>query len=162
MNKNIIRLINLSDKLMTFSDKMSTANKDISDWNVSRHIEHILLVNTNIFKVIYAESLDATQIKPTKLVGYFVLTTKYLPRGRNKTMENLVPKGEDHKSTVNELEKFTKELRAKASQIEESINKSGKYNHHIFGGLTRKQWLRFMYIHSLHHYKILLDITKQC
>ena len=161
MNKSLAKTITLLEKTKGLSNQIAKANQTISNWNISQHIDHIILVNNKISEVICSGTLDESSILPTKFLVYVVLATKFIPRGKGKSPEQFISSMPVDKKIINKLDEHLLELKKQSDLIDSSIKKPGKFNHPVFGGLTRGQWLKFMHIHSLHHFKIITDISNK-
>jgi hypothetical protein len=137
-------------------DQDDCLKTEISKWSVYQHIEHILISNSRILEQILDRSSANLPIRGISILGRIVLLTGVIPRGKGKAPDFTLPMG----LSIVELKKLYYDLIEKLDQLE-SIKLEGIVaKHPYFGGLTKKQWLKFIEIHQRHHLKIIDDIIK--
>lgn len=139
----------------SFSDLLmadDSTYEQVSAWSVYKHIEHVLLTNSSILFAI--ERGDSpSKIEKRTFIGYVVLFVGFIPRGRAKAPKEVEPLGK----SKSELQEFNEELIGRLeSLLNAPLNEPHNViaNHPYFGGLSKKQWIRFLCIHSRHHLKI--------
>lgn len=144
----------------SFSDLLMAENRSyehVSSWSVYKHIEHVLLTNFSILSAIERGDSPA-KIEKRTLIGYVVLLLGLIPRGRAKAPKEVEPVGK----SKSELQEFNGELIGRLeNMLKAPLAEPNKViaNHPYFGGLSKKQWIRFLCIHSRHHLKIIEEIA---
>jgi hypothetical protein len=86
------------------------------------------------------------------MIGRLVLLTGWIPRGRGKAPEKLrgaVCSAEDLKARLVELDELIDRIAAEPPRNGDPV-----VRHPFFGGLSFRQALRFLAIHTDHHLKI--------
>ncbi len=130
-------------------------NINVSQSNIGWHIMHSCLVITSVTKSILKSS-------PANFKGKFswktfiVLFWAKFPRGKAKAPSFTQPEGA---YTLEMVLEHIKEAR-KSAQLLLSANKKQYFTHPIFGDLALSAAIRFLYVHSYHHEKIIRDIVK--
>jgi len=131
----------------------------ISQWCISQHLDHIIQVNQSICTRISGEVPDDPGILPVRFIARIVLLTKHIPRGRGTAPAALMPRTTADPEIMRRLDQHLAALESLHEPLAAAILRPGRFNHPVFGGLNRKQWLRFVHVHTLHHAKIIDDIT---
>jgi Protein of unknown function (DUF1569) len=149
------KLDELINQLEAQVKNLNKANLDISKANVGWHIEHTLLTLNGITST-FAKSNPADYKWTFNFVKMIVFTTKKIPRGRAKSPELVVPKGEN---TVENLERHISKTREKMKELK-TMSDDKFFKHPYFGNLKKQQTLKFLEIHTKHHLDIILDIVK--
>jgi len=127
---------------------------DVSAWSVHQHVEHLLLANEGMAGMIATgRALQAPE--PKTMLGRVVLMTGFIPRGKGQAPDGTVPEGLSRDDLL--------ALHARAEQAVRALDVEGLTgdvvgDHPVFGGLTARDWLRFMSVHDHHHLKIVRDI----
>lgn len=150
----------------------------VSDWRVADHLEHLLLADRWIIGWIAsvagaespgpsegatgpgAEAPDGSADrggKPSAL-GYAVLSTGFIPRGRGRAPEQSHPSDR----TVPEIVAGFREVRDQVEALEARLGEVDAsrltLQHPVLGRFTPARWLRFADVHHEHHDKIIRDI----
>jgi hypothetical protein len=129
-----------------------------SAWSALEHLDHTIKVASGLLHVLNKEEIPRLP-RGISLVGRLVLLTGWIPRGRGRSPERMLPAP----ATVDELQQRLTEMDA---QIERIANRTAAtpafpiVRHPVFGGLTYGQALRFIAIHTHHHLKILDDARR--
>ena len=144
------------DKLEQIISIEDRAAKQISSWSVYLQVEHVLLVNSSISEMI-SKGVEPEEIKNRTLLSYLVFAFGYIPRGKGKAPEHVLPCRISQIELINCIKKL-REQYLEISKLDTLNSKLIVGNHPFFGALNRKQWLRFMEIHTNHHLKIINDI----
>ena len=131
-------------------------NPAVSLWSVSQHLDHLLKAAEKILSQIVQKERRAKKKK--NMLGRVLLTLGYIPRGRKspKMVEG------EAKSPV-ELTALLNNVKSLLEQVDFNNLEQASFDHHVFGGLNGKEWLRFMTMHNYHHEKIIkriLDLPK--
>lgn len=125
----------------------------VSAASVGWHIQHTLLVITQIIKVL--KSSDPSRYKKKfnlpRTVVYFM---GRIPRGRGKAPQTVVP---GSISNALELSGQFNDVRNAIAELP-SIAANKYMTHPYFGDLNTKQTATFLLIHTEHHLKIVNDI----
>ncbi len=134
----------------------------VSAWSVADHLSHLARSNAvmaEAVRKIIAPGFSGDAAGLT-LVGRAVLFTGWIPRGVGKAPESTRPQVESAatlRREVSESRQSVLELEAALSEIKAA---KGRIGHFAFGGLTARQWLRVMGIHTRHHLKIIEAIQR--
>ncbi len=145
----------LLNTLETFIDKDQALDPKISTVNVSWHIEHSLLVITQIAKAVTSSdpSEYAYSFNFKKLL---VFSLGKFPRGKAKAPASVIPTTTISKSDYPAL---FEEAKTALSNL--ALAKPNQYFiHPIFGKLNVKGTFTMLTIHTAHHIKIIEDIIK--
>jgi hypothetical protein len=132
-----------------------TNNQMVSEANVGWHIMHSCLVITSITKVITASD-PALYKKKFSWKAFFVLLLNKIPRGKAKAPSFTQPSSEISEDIIL---KHIDEARKSASLLL-TTGKSKYFTHPIFGDLRVPTAIKFLYVHSYHHEKIIRDILQ--
>ena len=141
--------------LLNLLNKSNLRNKIISNWSVGEHIDHICNVVSSIDRTLRDSdpNLNSEKFNFGKL---FVLTFGYIPRGRGKSPNDVLPN----------IKIDSIELRDKINLIGgirdgmNNLNHGHWIIHPIFGVLKCKNALKFTDIHTRHHVKIINKIMR--
>ena len=131
-------------------------NSNVSEGNVGWHIIHSCLVITSVTKSIL-NSYPSHFKKKFSWKAFLVLLLAKFPRGKAKAPSFTQPAGEITSDMVLE---HIKEAR-KSANLLLTANKKQYFTHPIFGDLQLPSAIRFLYVHSYHHEKIIRDILEQ-
>jgi hypothetical protein len=148
----------LSDQLihiestLTDEQKLNASRTVVSGWSVNQHIDHLLKVDQSILKGIIANERKSD--KRINLIGRASLFFGFIPRGRAKSPERVV----GYNRSADELRRSLEEVRMAIEQIQPGKFEESVIEHPVFGGLNSKEWLRFLAVHHLHHWKIVKEI----
>lgn len=157
MNKNIFKTIAGLNYLNSVSKEFKKINRTISTWSIAEQVDHILKVNNSVLNSIEKETSSKVK-KPLTFKGKIVLLFGYIPRRKVKAPEHVVPEKKMTEQILTELEQTIKRLQdVSAKDLEKTI----LINHPFIGGMSPKQWIRFLYVHQDHHLKIVRDILKK-
>lgn len=134
----------------------------VSAWSVADHVDHLAKSNAAmadaIRKLIAPGSSEVD--RGLTLVGRAVLLSGWIPRGAGKAPESTRPQVE----SSDELRRGVGESRQAVLDLESALPAieaaRGRIDHFAFGGLTARQWLRVMVIHTRHHLKIIESIGR--
>lgn len=159
MDRHLAQLVRELTALRRFVGHLAAVRPSISAWTVAQHLEHILKVNAAISGQIRSEGTGDPAAKPTQFIAYVVLFTRFIPRGRGQSPKDLQPASEIPPGLPADLDAQIASLTAEADALAQALTRPGRFNHPVFGGLTRRQWLRFMTIHTRHHRLIMADLV---
>ena len=160
MHKQLLKFTKELSKLDSLIDAADRRAEHVSKWSVYKHIEHILLVEQTVLSTCLSDKiLEIGEYSDTKLLGKFILLTGFIPRKKGKAPDHVQPMGavqEELKVMLENCEKLLSQVIELPSEHFQDPNIV--FEHPYFGGLTRKQWLKFMVTHHRHHIKIIRDI----
>ena len=130
-------------------------NKMVSEANVGWHIMHSCLVITSITEAI-RKSDPSLYKKKFSWKAFFVLLFNKIPRGKAKAPSFTQPANEVSMDMV--LQQIA-EAR-KSAELLLTADKSQYFTHPIFGDLQLPTAIKFLYVHTYHHEKIIKDILQ--
>jgi hypothetical protein len=130
-------------------------NKMVSEANVGWHIMHSCLVITSITEAI-RKSDPSLYKKKFSWKAFFVLLFNKIPRGKAKAPSFTQPANEVSMAMV--LQQIA-EAR-KSAELLLTADKSQYFTHPIFGDLQLPTAIKFLYVHTYHHEKIIRDILQ--
>ncbi|MBI1784199.1 DinB family protein [Candidatus Sumerlaeota bacterium] len=143
-------------------ESLEKRNTSVSQWSVLQHLDHMATAAKGMLTAII---MTINSPKPNtdgepKFLGRVVLWTGFIPRGKGKAPDAVLPKSknaEETKQNIQMVRGFLTQLESKLDKVESS---QGKAPHPMLGSFTPAQWLRFIDIHTHHHFKIIRDIRK--
>jgi hypothetical protein len=150
--KNLEKLLDQLESRISLFEKENIA---ISKSNVGWHIEHSLLTLNGVTKfLVHSDPKDYKwKFNFTRIL---ILKTGKIPRGRAKAPKVVVPQ-----STIDRATLLTHIKESRNSLLElKTISKDHYFEHPFFGKIKRKDTIRFLEIHTNHHWKIIEDIIK--
>jgi hypothetical protein len=149
MDKLIQLLNQLNDKIKFGEIK----NENISDSTVLWQINHSFMVVNEVSKAIALSNPNEYQWKFNK-TRFLVFILGKIPRGKAKAPQKSKPKENfDVESTKLLFDETITNL-LKINDLE----KNKYFQHPIFGKINKKSTLKFLFIHTKHHFKIVEDI----
>ena len=128
-------------------------NKFVSEANVGWHIMHSCLVITSISEAI-RRSDPSLYKKQFSWKAFLVLLLNKIPRGKAKAPSFTQPANEVAMSVV--LQQIADAR--KSAELLLTADKSQYFTHPIFGDLQLPTAIKFLYVHTYHHEKIIKDI----
>ncbi len=146
---------NLLDQLEAQIVNFSRLDPSISEGNVGWHIVHSCLVIDSVIGSVLKS--DPSKFKKKfSFKAFMVLLLNQFPRGKAKAPSFTIPSKEESPETILNHIKLTR------TNLEALLkaNKNQYFTHPIFGELNTKDTIRFLYVHTYHHYKIIKDILK--
>ena len=141
--------------LETYIDQDQSLNSTISTVNVSWHIEHSLLVITQIAKAVSSSNPSEYEHK-FNFKKLWVFSLGRFPRGKAKAPASVIPTSTINKSAYPAL---FEEAKLALSNLA-LANPNQYFVHPIFGKLNVKGTFAMLTIHTAHHIKIIEDIIK--
>jgi hypothetical protein len=134
----------------------------VSGWSVAEQLEHLVLVDRAVLKGV-GRILDDPRPPAApgiNLVGRVVLGTGFMPRGRARTAPAFQPAALGQEALRAAILEIDREMRALRPRLGELERAAGRSRHMVFGGLSGRQWLRFLTVHHHHHLKIVRDVRR--
>ena len=150
--KNLEKLLDQLESRISLFEKENIA---ISRSNVGWHIEHSLLTLNGVTKVLLQSDPKDYQWK-FKLSRMIILILGKIPRGKVKAPQIVVP---NSAIDLHSLQEHINKSRNSIKELE-SLSNNHYFEHPYFGKLKKKETLRFLEIHTNHHWKIIEDIIK--
>jgi hypothetical protein len=142
-------------QLANYIDNHNQSNKAVSEASIGWHIEHSLLVIKQITATV-AQSEPKLFKSKFNMSRFFVFLLNAIPRGKAKAPKVVIPAENITLETLQESLKNTYQAITYLKECEENQY----FMHPFFGQLNKKQTLRFLAIHTQHHFKIIRDILK--
>lgn len=151
MKKQLQKLVN---ELETHVLNLEKTKPTVSSQNVGWHIQHSLLVITQIIT-----ALEQSNPKEYKWKFNFwrlvVMGRNKIPRGKGKAPSRVLPKEAITKellvSTINNTKNRIHTL--------DSLERNHFFTHPFFGDLNLKPTVQFINLHTQHHIDIIKDIV---
>lgn len=156
--------------------------EEVSDWSVGRHLEHLLLSDRGILDWLAPVARGEAPDPPGRgrgrdhgagpgpsavegpggptPVGWLVLATGWIPRGRGSAPSMTVPEGRDRSKVAAGLREVLSTARGLSDGLDRLDEATGRMPHPALGAFTPGQWLRFARIHHEHHEKIYEDVLR--
>ena len=161
IKKLTARLIGELDLLRGYLDSAEIIAPSVSKWSIGEQIEHLLFVDARTCERIANPSpSNQIEIRRATLLSRLPVMLGFIPRGKIKAPEVAIPKKISKDALVAELG-LVKERVMNLPTIEQELLESRDLiPHPRLGGLTRKEWLRFLQVHQHHHLKIIQDILR--
>lgn len=134
----------------------------VSGWGVDRHVSHIgiaLGVVAGAMEGMLADPTLGAGLKPTHPFAMPLLEGGQIPRGVAKAPDFLVPPEAPTPAETRAQLQFTKaRWDALASRRDDIAASPATFAHFAMGNYSSIQWVRFVTIHTAHHFKIIRDI----
>lgn len=140
------------DELESFIPQLDVRNEAISASTVGWQIEHDLLVISSVIEGV-KRSDPASYKWRFKPLKYVILWRGVIPRGKVGAPKVVTP-GE---ITPESLQAHIALCRQRLAELEQ-VRNDHYFTHPFFGDLKKKETLRFLYVHTEHHLKIIRDM----
>lgn len=149
---------NIKDQLQKIESllpKIDVTNNKVSKASVGWHLEHLLLILNSSLKGL--TMTNPKDYKPKFGIKKFIfLNFGLIPRGKIRAPKQFIPLEIPTQESISKLLNLAKErLEAAANLPEKSF-----ITHPFLGDFDRKTTLKFLWLHSNHHLKIVDDILK--
>lgn len=106
------------------------------------------------------EAGEAPEAGGPSLGGWFVLLSGFIPRGRARAPEPVVPNGLEPEALSAGLRRNRARVEALGSELALMEKVRNTSRHPILGRFTPRRWIRFAGVHQHHHEKIVRDILR--
>ena len=136
-------------------ERISASAPTVSHWTVGQQIDHICLVTAKIITSMENHPSDKPGNK-FSLLRLIVMGTGRIPRGKAKAPEHVVPQESPDKAHIDAVVAAARNCLERLDGIPETA----WFKHVYFGFLNKKQGMRFLYIHTGHHLRIIKDILR--
>jgi hypothetical protein len=130
-------------------------NKMVSEANVGWHIMHSCLVITSISEAIMKSDPALYKMK-FSWKAFLVLLLNKIPRGKAKAPSFTQPDNDVSSDMV--LQQIADAR--KSADLLSTADKNKYFTHPIFGDLQLSTAIKFLYVHTYHHEKIIRDILQ--
>ena len=142
-------------KIESLSYKIDVVNESVSKASVGWHLEHLLLILNSSLKGLTLT--NPKDYNPKFSLKKFVFVNfGIIPRGKISSPKQFVPVNVPTQESILKLMNLAKtRLEAVKSLPEKSF-----ITHPFLGDFDKKTTLRFLWLHSNHHLKIVDDILK--
>lgn len=147
----------IEEILQTDTSSLAVKRSELSDWSVGQHLDHLLKVDLSILMAISSKR-SFPKDKPKRLLGWLVLTTGFIPRGKAKSPASVAGEAvsaEAIRASVNEAISLLDQLPPGIA-----VSRAPFMEHPFLGTFSVRDWLRFLVVHHRHHQKIIRDLTK--
>ena len=142
-------------KIESLLSKIDVTNEKVSKASVGWHLEHLLLILNSSLKGL--TMTNPKDYNPKFSLKKFVfLNFGMIPRGKIRAPKQFIPLEVPTQESILKLINLAKErLEATRNLPEKSF-----ITHPFLGDFDKKTTLRFLWLHSNHHLKIVDDILK--
>ena len=149
------QLLHLVDQLALQVPNAAKQQASVSEGAVGWHIEHSLLVITQIIEGV--KRSDPLKYKWTfNFSRLVVLGLNKIPRGKAKAPQSVTPNND-----INTESLLASVAKTKLALMElATCQKNNYFIHPYFGQLNKPVTIRFFEVHTYHHLKIIRDILK--
>ncbi len=162
--QKLLKVLNqFNDWLSNLNEEEFQKKPNSETWSYAQVYAHIMMANRLSLKGMQRSSQNnGTETMETlpfkaKLILFFAR----FPKGRKvpKSVEERTP---EIKTLIEAKEIVARVIEEVKEIYKTNQNWSGtmKMKHPVLGYMNNKEWLRFIYIHTIHHYKQLIRIKK--
>lgn len=119
------------------------------------HLDHSLKVMNSVLDTL--KNSDAKEFKKKfNFFRFYIFLKGSFPRGKARSPKRVLP------PEIILIEEIEKQIRLVENSLKNypSIQENQFFTHPIFKQLNKKQTLKFLKLHSQHHFKIIQDILK--
>lgn len=141
------------DELQDYVSNPQARAVAVSGWSVGQQIEHALLTIRGVVGELSKGKARFEPAKPT-LRGRLVLMVGRIPRGKGEAPLTVLPRSAPQPAELNALMAKSREALVHLAGIDDTST----FFHPIFGRLDKAQSIRFLWIHTNHHLRIIRDI----
>jgi len=139
-------------------DATALRSESVSRWSIGEQLDHALqAVEVGLARL--AEPGEPIR-RGISLVGRILLRVGRLPRGVGKSPKAILPRPSNRADLATTLDEVRARLRSLAAQAEVWRSKRPVVLHPYFGGLTPRQTVRMLAVHTDHHLRIVHDIRR--
>lgn len=142
-------------RIESLFSKIDVTNEKVSEASVGWHLEHLLLILNSSLKGLTITNPKDYNPK-FSLKKFVFLNFGMIPRGKIQAPKQFIPLEVPTQESVLKLINLAKE-RLKAV---ENLPEKSFITHPFLGDFDKKTTLRFLWLHSNHHLKIVDDILK--
>lgn len=145
-------------------DPLFEVQPAVSGWSPAQHLYHLSVANGKSLKaaLVLANGKAPSEKGTPNEFGQRVLREGRMPRQQLEAPPSVRPPGEVSREELDaSLRRSRKKLDALADHLDDLPALTGRLPHPRIGPLTASQWLRFVRIHSQHHWGIVQEIVAQ-
>ncbi|OYZ02638.1 MAG: hypothetical protein B7Y37_02295 [Sphingobacteriia bacterium 28-36-52] len=147
------KLVQYVNELKTYLPSATIFNEKVSSSNVGWHIDHSLLVISQIIAAMETSDPDNYQYQ-FNLKRFLAFSFNRFPRGVAKAPKQVRPTEIfNEANTVNAFEAIMPKL-----SLLENLTPNQFFTHPFFGKLNKKAAIKMLSIHTAHHILIIKDI----
>jgi|CXWL01.1.fsa_nt_gi hypothetical protein len=132
----------------------TTAPTPFSAWPPLTHAEHMARAGLGSVGQL-DKAIERDGGPGIHFLGRLVLLLGWLPRGLGQAPPSTTPRQVDRTEVAAMFEDLR--VRVESLDLERIARARGRAHHPAFGGLTARQWFRFLDIHHRHHLRIVHD-----
>jgi DinB family protein len=138
----------------------------VSRWSVGQQLDHLSRVGTNVLtamgKAVETGTFGEVETRlRMKFVGKALLGAAWFPRGVARAPRSAMPDGASEPAEIRfrltAMREAMGTLRGRGAEV---LAMRTRMKHPRLGGLTPRQWVRFLFVHQRHHLKIVRDIRR--
>lgn len=150
------KLVQCIEELRTFLPSANTVNEKVSSSSVGWHIDHSLLVLSQIIAAMEASDPVNYQYQ-FNLKRFLAFSFNRFPRGVAKAPKQVKPREDfNEANTIAAFENIMHRL-----TVLENLEPNQFFTHPFFGKLNKKAALQMLTIHTAHHILIIKDIIQK-
>ena len=158
--------LDAQDRLLAWADDEATLRRraaNVSQWWIGLHVEHLGKTAQLILEYLerFLEVGGERGWQGPNAVGWMVLLSRFIPRGRAEVPDFLAPDEVDAAQLRRRFVRTREGLIALGDHLDELARMRGTQQHPLLGHFTVLQWIDFLVIHDHHHYKIIRDIERE-
>jgi hypothetical protein len=149
------QLLLIGEQISQSPERITQRNSVVSGWSVGQHWDHLLKVDITVLESLCSNNAFPIT-KPKSIIGWLVLFTGFIPRGKANSPQKLV--GEEVAADIL-LEQTKRAVRLlDAVPLSRLAVRNPFMEHPFLGAFTAADWVRFLLIHHRHHQKIVVSI----
>lgn len=133
---------------------------EVSGWAVAQHLEHLATTGGQVLRAVDRSLADEAPGGRPKLLGYAVLATGWIPRGRVRARKEWSPADADPERAGRGVAELARSYAALETRLPAVATARGALPHPFLGPFTPRHWLRFLEVHQNHHLKIIGDVLR--
>ncbi len=143
------------EELERMLPNVSVKNTSISERGIDWHMDHSLTVINNVYDLLVKSNPKEYRWK-FNFVRLVIFTKGSIPRGKARA-----PKAVNNKEEILISDVKDKLALAKTNlELLNSLPSGVFFNHPYFGNIKKDKTIKFLQMHTRHHYKIMKDILK--
>lgn len=144
-------------------EDLARRSETVSRWSILLQLSHLGIVDAYI-----ANGIGTALEKPPRnldvklsMIGRIILLTGFIPRGKGKAPEAVMPGAEVSPAEMREqIAEGLGLVAGLEARLPEFAGSTGRFPHPVLGGFTAAQWLKFIRTHHSHHFRIIRDIER--
>ena len=147
-------------------ERLYLRDERVSRWSPAQHLDHVARVLERVYRGIdvLLEDDDPRILESGRpsFAARMLLLTGWIPRGRGRAPEEVLPEPRPVRHRVRELlERVTAETHAYAAIGDALREAPGRLPHPILGAFNAAEWCRFAFVHTRHHLAIVGEIDRR-